>query len=150
MSLKIKVLSSSAIYLERVVALANRAEYIVPNSVMIYWLGCNVFTKFSFVAQYNNEVIGFLFAMPEDSTESVWLHQLFVEKKYQRKGVAYELVERLYSAIEQCSTIKRIRCAIKPDNIPSLTFAKQQEFDKSYRDDSLNMDIYVKHLIKIE
>ena len=132
-------------HLDEIVQLANDAEFIVPNTRMIYWMCCSIFSNFSFIAIEEDEIIGLLFALPDPNDNSLWVHQLFVKKEYQRQKVAERLSERLDHLVVEGGGISSLRCAVKPNNLPSKSFVEKRDFILQKLDSHMDMYIYVKY-----
>lgn len=134
-------------YLNYIENIANSSsEYLVPNNHMIYYLCCTVFSKYSFIAFKNDAPIGYLFSVPEFDAKYIWLHQIAVTQENRHTGVGSQLVFEFEKLILKEKCFKTIRCAIKPDNLPSKTFFLKHSFKSLGLDSYISMEIFEKQI----
>lgn len=145
--MEIKIINTNLKYLESVHQLANNSSFIVPNSKMIYYLCCTVFSEYSFVAINNNILVGYLFAMPDWENQLIWLHQMSIDKKYTNRGIGSEIFKKFESIVKTKHHFRFLRCAIRTDNIPSKKIALKFGYHLLNHDIQLDMDIYEKEII---
>ena len=68
-----------------------------------------------------------------------------VGRKYQRRGIAYEVCSKIIEYAREYLYIDRLYACIHKDNIPSINFINKMKF-KLYAKDIDDMDIYVRQL----
>lgn len=68
-----------------------------------------------------------------------------VGRKYQRRGIAYEVCSKIVEYAREYLYIDRLYACIHKDNIPSINFINKMKF-KLYAKDIDDMDIYVRQL----
>ncbi len=134
-------------YLDDIVKLAEQSsEYLVPNTRMIYYLACTIFSKYSFVAMKEIVPVGYLFSMPNIDEQFVWLHQIAVDPAERRNGIGSRLIEKFEESISLESRFDAVRCAIKPNNALSKALFSKHGYHSLALDAYINMEIFEKRL----
>ncbi len=89
---------------------------------------------FSFVAEIENQMVGFVLAyltyVAEKVTEACVIQILGVDPDYGRKGIASKLIQR---QLEECRNrgIKQVRVMLEERDTPLQNFFKHVGFDRS-------------------
>lgn len=135
-------------HLDSLISLANaNIGKLTPNNRMIYYLCCTVFNDCSFLAIQDLKPIGFIFAMPDVSMTSYWIHQIAVHPKYIGMGVGFRLITRLEKEIEKKrKDLVTIRLAVKKENLVAKQFYKKLNYQLVKFDSWVEMEIFEKIL----
>jgi ribosomal protein S18 acetylase RimI-like enzyme len=144
--MKFEITHPGLSHLESIVNLAKEASFIVPNTKMIYYLCCTVFSEYSFIATIDNKVCGYLYTMPDWENNFVWLHQIVVDKKCSRSGIGQGLINEFENYIKKKNHFSFFRCAIKSINDPSKQLVTKFGYQFIGLDSYMDMELYEKNI----
>lgn len=71
--------------------------YLGPNGYYIYWMAANLYKGYSFVAEEEGNVCGFVTALPNPDEKAMFVWQLGVAKNMRKKLVAYQLLSAVWN-----------------------------------------------------
>lgn len=134
--------------LEAVISLIEtNSSVLAPNNRMIYYITCNVFTEYSFVAEDRGEIVGIALVFSAEGINNLWLHQLAISPDFRRKGIAYRLMATLEEKLKsENSTFIGIRLAVKEDNLPAKALYEKIDYIFIEKDAQIGMEIYQKNI----
>lgn len=72
------------------------APYLGMNGYYVYWLTANLYRGYSFVAEEEGRVCGFVTALPHPDEKAVFVWQLGVAADMRRKQAAYHLLKEVW------------------------------------------------------
>lgn len=126
-------------YLNELKLLADKNKDVLkPNTKMLYFVVARLFSKVSYVAILNNNVIGFIISFKNGN--HIWLHQLAVDKNHRGKGIAKTLLRELETAAAQCT----IEFSVKKDNYTAIALYEKLGYEKSSFHSEIEQIIYHK------
>lgn len=128
-------------HLDAVYELANELDYIAPNTRMMYYLFATLYSQYSYIALYNNEVVGYLLTMSKQNGDVLWFHQIGVSNKLTRKGIASKLLKSVMDDVRK-DAIMECQLAIKSGNLGSERLASGFGFSFSHYDENIKMNIH--------
>ncbi len=100
------------------------APYITEYKDYIYWLASTIFQKYSFVAEENEKIYGFVTVLPEPGENVLFVWQLGVAKAMRGKHIGYHLLQNVWNCAEK-GGYKGLITSIEPGNVASYnTFKK--------------------------
>jgi len=130
--MNISILPYSDNYLNEVKSLADKNDDVLkPNTKMLYFIVARLFTNISYVALVNNSVVGFIVSFQNDN--SIWLHQLAVDKEFRGNGIGKLLIQHLELAANNC----KIEFSVKENNHKAIKLYEKL----GYKRDELNNEI---------
>lgn len=88
----------------------------------------NCQTGFSFVAEINNQIVGFIFSQETSPfTDKIYVRHIAIHPDYQAKGIGKKLYKSLMGKAKKTGK-KEIIATINPDNPPSIKLHEQLGF----------------------
>lgn len=104
--------------------IVKESKVLDVNSSYSYLMWSKYFNKTSIIAQYEDEVIGFVtgFLKPE-SPNTLFVWQVAVDEKFRGNGLATKLIMQLVSKIKK-QNIQFIEATVTPSNKPSSNLFK--------------------------
>ena len=75
--------------------ISSGKPFVAPYHEYIYWVFTNYFSSSCLVAMEQEELIGFLCALPSKDHNSMFIMQIYTHKAKSGRGVATELLEHL-------------------------------------------------------
>jgi len=122
-------------------------DVLRQNNLMIYYLCCTVFAKYSFIAFDSDNAVGFIFAFPSADLKYIWIHQIAIDPDHKRKGIGAKLMEKLEAAAGTGEyPYNKVKLAVKPDNLQAMSMYEKLGYRQSYTDKNINMEIFEKVL----
>lgn len=89
----------------------------------------NCETGFSFVAEMNNKIVGFIFSHETlPFSDKIHVRHIAINPNYQAKGIGKKLYETLINKAKKAGK-KEIIATINPDNPPSIKLHEQLGFE---------------------
>ena len=87
------------------------------NSSYLYFLQASHFAETCLVAEYNNQIVGFVsgYLRPDDNS-SLFIWQLVVDKSMRGQGLAQKMLNNLASDVAQQTELTSVCCTISPSN----------------------------------
>ena len=67
--------------------------------VHIYWMVENIYKGYSFVAEAENGICGFVTDLPDPDQNAIFVWQLGVLTSHRKQGVAYQLLENVLNQV---------------------------------------------------
>lgn len=109
--------------------LSKGMPYVLPHHHYIYWMMANYYSESNIVAIENDEVVGYLCAVPEENGKCYFIWQIIVEPQMSHKGIAVELMNHLRDLAER-KRISALELTIDKNNKRSQEFF--QEYAEKY------------------
>lgn len=110
---------------------------IRANNQMIYYLAANVMNRFTFVAEEDGKAVGYIFAIPSNERQSLWLHQIVVRQKERGKGYGARMLREL-KELAASEGFAEVELMVKPEN-PSRHLYQRESFEEVELNEGLNM-----------
>ncbi len=126
-------------YLNELKLLADKNKDVLkPNTKMLYFVVARLFSKVSFVAILNSQVVGFVVSFK--NANRIWLHQLAVDKNHRGKGIAKALLWELEAAAANCT----IEFSVKKDNYAAISLYENLGYQRTSFHSEIEQIIYHK------
>lgn len=109
------------------------APYLGLNGHYTYWMIATLYSDYSFVAEEDDKLYGFVTAMPVPEKHAVFVWQLGVGMYARKHGIAYQLLEHVWS-VATAQKLPGIITSIDAKNKGSL-----KSFEKLSKHHALSM-----------
>jgi ribosomal protein S18 acetylase RimI-like enzyme len=113
-------------------------DVLKPNTKMLYFIIGKLFSDISFIALDNATLAGFVVCFEKNNT--IWLHQLAVNKVYRKQGVATTLIKCLEKKVPG----KNIEFSVKESNHKAIRLYENMGYKKLHHNDQIQQIVYRK------
>lgn len=129
--------------------LAICEPYVLPYSNYVYWILENYYSSSCFVATINDEIIGFISAMPSIEKEIIFVWQISINSNFRGMGIGKQLLDKVVDSAQKFK-MNAIQFSIDSNNAASkrlfMNLADRLESPinqvGTYKDDKYEENLY--------
>jgi len=118
----------------------SNSDILKPNTKMLYYIIGKFFSDISFIALDNDIMAGFIVAFEKNNT--IWLHQLAVNKTHRNQGIATKLIKCLEKKVPG----KTIEFSVKEANHRAIKLYESLGYKKLGYHEQIQQVIYRKNI----